>query len=171
MAQSPEAVRVCPERCRQGARNQISYFMRKRDEISLCLENVLLSSFVDMMEVLTTLRDCFPGSPGTSYMNSQSSSGTWTRVGVLDGQSEADLSRLPAGVSAFPDMDLADILEEAAKLLFPTSDRTVDADVVVRQEGRSVEFCIAGHMRIENAARVYVQLLQMLRQLRKSDEE
>lgn len=68
-------------------------------------------------------------------------------------------------------MDLADILEEAAKLLFPTSDRTVDADVVVRQEGRSVEFCIAGRMRTENAARVYVQLLQMLRQLRKSDEE
>ena len=153
-----------------GAKSNI-YVMKKRDEISLCLENLLLSSFEDMAEVLTTLRDCFPGSPGTSYVNSQSSSGTWTRVGVLDGQSEADLSRLPAGVSAFPDMDLADILEEAAKLLFPTSDRTVDADVVVRQEGRSVEFCIAGRMRIENAARVYVHLLRMLRQLRKSDEE
>lgn len=63
-------------------------------------------------------------------------------------------------------------MEEGAKLLFPTADRIVDADVVLLREGKSCSFCIVGNMKTEDLELVCGHLLQRLRLLpQKPDAE
>lgn len=124
----------------------------------------LIDRLLNMGNITATLRECFPGVWGIDQDN-LSDYGTWIKVGAPDGQKETHQLPSLEDIEEFPDMVLSNLLAEGSKLLFPTQDRTVDADVVLQSEEKTCTFCIVGRVSSENVQHVCEHILSRLRLL------
>lgn len=122
--------------------------MKKTIDQASALADILSSNLRSMALAASMLRDQFPATGGLDSGN-QNNYDIWSRVGVPDALTGTYQEPDPKQLAETPGIFASAILEEVCRLLFPTQNRDVDIDVVLRTEGRSCEFCIVGSMSIE----------------------
>lgn len=135
------------------------------------LADILYANLRSMSQASSLLHQLYPSTGGTDSDN-QSSFEIWSRSGFPDDPKEIYQVPTPQQLEENPSIFASAILEEVCRLLFPTRDRIVDIDVVLRKEGKSCEFCIVGTMNSEKLG-LLIENLESKRLLlnQKSGEE
>ena len=134
------------------------------DKVVFRLTDILFANLKSMALAADALHVIAPTS-GDLTLDNLSSSETWLRAEVPGVPQEKYQEQGPLQPEDFPDTALSAILLEVCRLLFPTKDQSFDADVVVRTEGRCLEFCILGTMPVENVGQLIGQLEEKRRLL------